>query len=194
MKCWLTVLLAALLLVGCATRPPQEDVRGDREQALLAVEQWSLSGRAVLRAPRESGRFSVAWRQDGAAYDIWLRAPLGAGSLHLRGEPGRASLQTRDRILRAASPAQLLAAYLPAPLPVEALGYWLRGLPQPGGGARLQRDEDGLPRALAQGAWEVEYRRYVSVGGFLLPEVLHLRGPDVELRLAVNEWVLDGRP
>lgn len=188
------LILLLALLAGCATAPPERPAvpADQRDEYLLGLQRWGLQGRALLSTEEQVGRVSVHWRQDDPDYDVYLRAPFGAGSVRLRGGVGGVSLEGPRGETRTATDAQqLLAEYFPYPLPVESLQYWLRGLPEPGIPARVERGEDGLPQQLHQQGWRVEYRDYEQVQGVALPSKLFLYGPEeVQLRLAITEWEL----
>ena len=105
-----------------------------------------------------------------------------------------------------ASAGELLARELglAAPIPLEAVRDWLRGLP--GAGATdVRRDADGRLETLlwsdASGArWFARVRRWTEVAGaeppLELPSLLTARSGDRRLRLALSDWRLgpDGVP
>ncbi len=78
--------------------------------------------------------------------------------------------------------------------PVSGLRYWIRGIPAPGGNARLLGwNEQGRLHRLEQDGWRVEMRNYRDVGDYRLPgKVFIKRGEEdpVDVRLVIRQWGL----
>ena len=190
------LLLALLLLSACATVPPApEPVREFAAHAkrVEALAGWALRGRAALTTPQDSGTLAVDWRQVGEAYRIELRAPLGAGSVRLSGDQAGVLLQTSDgEEAFARTPGGLLQAYTGYQLPVEALRYWLLGVPVPDYAADQRFGDEGLLDELEQLGWQIDYRGYGQYGELALPTKIFLRNEDgIDVRVVVQRWELN---
>ena len=70
-------------------------------------------------------------------------------------------------------------------VPVAALAWWVRGLAAPGEVERSVLDENGVLTLLQQDGWSVEYGRYSTVGGELMPLAAVL-----SVKLAIRKWEL----
>ena len=193
----LAVLVLLLLVAGCAVRPvraPEPVGAGTLAQHVAAVERlrdWALAGRAAINTASDSGTVSVDWRQRGEQYELQLRAPWGAGTVELAGDAERVRLRTSEGIEDSASqPRELLRRHTGLDLPVQALRYWLRGVPEPGSPAQSQVDERGLLSELRQNGWHIQYRRYADIEGLALPTTVFMRGDGLELRVVVQRWEL----
>lgn len=191
----LALVLVIGLLAGCGLTPvkaPQPAGAGTREahaQALADLERWNLTGRAAVATASEAGTLSVSWRQAGERYSVELRAPLGAGTVQVQGGPAGVELRTSEGVQEfAGEPGELLARHTGLDLPLEALRYWLLGLPQPGVEARTEVDQRGLLTELGQQGWEVRYLRYGEFSGLALPTKLFMTGDGLEVRIAVQSW------
>jgi outer membrane lipoprotein LolB len=189
-------LVAFAGLAACApsarlVREAPVDDPGAARRAALAT--WQVTGRIAVSDGRDGGSGRVDWRQDGAAYDITVNAPLAGGSWRLSGDATLAQLDgvgaepRRDR-----DAESLLARELGWHLPVARIVAWMRGVPGEPGAARIAAGPDGLPRRLREAGWEVEYKAWAEVEGLALPRRLVARRPPFEVRIAVDRWVLHG--
>lgn len=169
---------------------PSEDHDAPRREALAT---WRVTGRIAVSDGRDGGSGRVDWRQDGAAYDITVNAPVAGGSWRLSGDATLAQLDGIDAEPRRDRDAEsLLARELGWHLPVTRIVAWLRGVPGRPGDARIEAGPDGLPKRLSEAGWQVEYRAWTEVEGFALPRRLVARRPPFEVRIAVDRWVLHG--
>ncbi|HKJ75730.1 MAG TPA: lipoprotein insertase outer membrane protein LolB [Gammaproteobacteria bacterium] len=195
MRTWL-VLAFALVVGGCTTAPTREPA-ADPERAwqarradLAGLEQWRLTGRIAIRTEGEGWHATLDWRQDRRRYDIRLIGPLGQGTVRLQGGPGRVSLQTEDGQTTAADPEWLLYRNLGWRVPVEALRYWVLGLPAPGSARERELDRYGRLARLEQADWRIEFRDYERRGGYELPSRIFVRNHRAQVRLVVGQWRL----
>jgi outer membrane lipoprotein LolB len=193
----LLMLTAVALLAGCQVAPvkaPAPQGPGTLADHVAAVRQltgWSVSGRAAISTPEQAGTVSIDWRQDDERYAIELRAPLGAGIVRLEGSDAGVMLRTSQGVQEFASePRELLRRHTAFDLPVEALRYWLLGIPQPDVPEEPAVDERGLLTTLRQQGWLIQYLRYGEFDGIALPTKLFMRGDGIEARIVVQQWTV----
>lgn len=195
-------LLLLFFLAGCqvapvkAPEPTGEGSLGEHAAAVRALAGWELAGRAAINTAREAGTVSLSWRQRDEHYVVSLRAPWGAGSVRVEGDPSGVMLTAGGGVQEFASePRELLARYTGLDLPLESLRYWLLGLPDPAASARPEVDGRGLLSSLRQHGWRIEYLRYGDFNGLALPTRLFLRAEheEVEVRVVVQRWELEPR-
>ncbi len=186
-------LALVLGLAGCAV--PRLPALGPAPpaaahiRAVQAIPGWSLAGRIGLRVENRAWSGSLRWTQRGARYRIRFVGPLGQGALDLQGGPGGVELRTsRGGRYRAASAAVLLERHLGWRLPVRALAYWVRGVPEPGRAYRLRLGPDGRIRGLTQAGWTLAIAGYRRVDRFELPARIEARRGTTRVRLAVGRW------
>jgi outer membrane lipoprotein LolB len=189
------VLLSALalLLNACASRPPgpeaPESVWLQHRDSVQTLSEWQLLGRVAIRNADEGWNASFDWRQSGQRYRIRLRGPFGQGAVELHGDPGGVWLRRQDQApVFAHNADDLLARETGWQLPVSGLGDWLRGLPDASLTAELKWDAEGRLRKLLQGGWQIDYRRYRSVGARQLPDRLQLERDDLRVKVVVDSW------
>lgn len=188
------LLVVLLTLAGCSSTPRAPTTATDWERtasALAAHENWALSGKIGVRAPSGNGAATLDWTQHGDAWHLVLGGALGMGRLMLEGTPdGVAWRDTRGNSGRHVDPEALVRELWGWPLPVAALAYWVRGIPQPGVGIEYAEPGDGGLRRFAQSGWEIETTERQEVDGFALPVRVRVTGYGAVLTLAIRRWHL----
>jgi outer membrane lipoprotein LolB len=195
----LTAALLLALLQGCATLPPPADT-AQRERMWDAhrahveiVDSWNLQGRAAFSSPQGGGNIALEWLQTGAVYDIQFKAPLGRSGLRMTGsDAGVVIVDDAGRQARSTDPEALLLEMTGWRLPLHALQRWVRGLPA-AQDESIELDDNGHLARLESGGWEIDYRAYTEVGELFLPRRMNVRGPDMELRLVIDQWQIAPR-
>ena len=187
--------LLLVLLAGCAAAPlppptmPAEQAWLQRETELRLLESWTLSGRLAISNGDEAWNASLYWSQHPEGYEISVVAPLGGGSLQLRGGAEGVVLQTSDDgLYQAQDPDALILEVLGLQIPVSGLRYWVLGMPQSGVARTISLDPWGRLAELQQADWRVEFLRYRETNGGSLPDKLFMRNEHFEVRLVISDW------
>lgn len=203
----LTILAITLALSACATirqeplpagltdQPPAD--WADRQQALQSFSHWELTGKLAVRQPGDSGSAVInRWTQTQEHYELALSSSfLGLGSTRLAGSPGFIELELSNGETYASSdPQGLIYAATGWELPIDALVWWVRGLPAPEGDFRLAFGKDGQLAQIEQRGWTIRYERW---RGFMddrpaLPARLTARKEEKLVRLVVSSWQARG--
>ncbi|MCU0760838.1 MAG: lipoprotein insertase outer membrane protein LolB [Steroidobacteraceae bacterium] len=197
---------AALLvasLAACASLPPARTpapppgsaVTSDwpsRRAALQALPRFELKGRIAVAAGEEGFSAGVRWQERQGDALIELDGPFGVGGLRLQARGDALELTTArgERLDGAAARAEL-ERRLGFPLPVAALRYWIRGVPDPASDAaeRLAPDAPRL-EGLEQGGWRVDYPAYVAVGPVgELPRRVTVSRESTRVRMVIEDWI-----
>lgn len=183
-------VIVLLALAGCASAPPLQPATGlaERSERWAALENWRMTGRVALAVAGEGASANLDWRQAGATSDLALSGPLGMGALRAILDPAGLRLEDGSGAgLAGEEAASALAERLGMDLPLEALRFWVLGIPAPAMPyAELTDGTDGF----SQAGWRVEVDRYATVGGGLLPTRMVLWRADARLRLVVSRWEL----
>lgn len=76
-------------------------------------------------------------------------------------------------------------------IPVDALIYWIRGLPEPGvATSSMEIDNMGRLTLFKQSEWNVSYEKYTNTGDYDLPARMSVQRDQLKLRLSINKWTL----
>ncbi|NIP73690.1 MAG: outer membrane lipoprotein LolB [Gammaproteobacteria bacterium] len=190
--------LLVVVLAGCAVAPvperPAEEVWRERQGRLAELQAWVLTGQLALITEDEGWHGSLRWVQDGQGYEIRITAPLGQGSVVLRGD-GRGVVMRSSREPRPVSapdPEALLRRRLGWDVPLGGLRYWVRGLPDPSLGYSKRLDAYGRLERLGQAGWEVRFLGYTRVGRYELPDKIFMRSGELQVRMVVRDWQPEG--
>ncbi|MCC6173074.1 MAG: outer membrane lipoprotein LolB [Gammaproteobacteria bacterium] len=189
--------IAGLLLAGCASLPTAPPTTSpldwpQRRALLQDASRFDLKGRIAVAAGEEGFTAGLRWQQRDADALIELDGPLGIGGLrlHARGEALELTTARGERLDGEAARAEL-ERRLGFELPLAALRYWVRGVPDPAGPAAEQL-ADAAPRltGLEQAGWRIEYAAYVEVpsAGGELPRRLSASRESTRLRLVIERW------
>ncbi len=207
---WLSCSFLAILLSACSSSPPQRATvpppalptvsEADRWQArhnlLVSQHTWEVRGKVAYRLPDDAGSANLNWRQRDQQSRLRLAGPLGVGSTEIANEGALLRVQ-RDGIERLypADAAPWLPGEALLPIPVNAIQYWLRGIPAPSAPVDALVLEDALARSFSQNGWLIKVDEYDTKQGLKLPSRLSLKAPTAELSLRVilRAWDL-GEP
>jgi len=191
-------MLAAMLLVACATRPVAPTVLDATQQAQLlrAMSAFTLEGRVAVRAGEEGWQASVRWRQRDDISEVRLSGPFGAGALQLRFDGSELTLTTsRGQVLRGDEATQVLRQQLGFDPPIAELRHWLLADAGPDHPAtQIETGANGRPAALSQQEWRLQFEDYrqqqLNRSAVQMPRRLIATRGDVRLRLVVDRWKL----
>ena len=189
------IWLMILFLSGCATRQPvSEDIRNAfwqrHSEQLIELHSWQLKGRIAIQRGKEGGSVSLHWQQDRHNYFLRVVAPLGRGTYELSGSEDGVVMRTeKNKLLHADNPETLLQENLGWQVPLSALRYWVRGLPEPDIKTdSLILDEKGRITKLSQSGWQISYIPYVKNSGYELPGKIFMQNDRLKLRLVIRDW------
>jgi outer membrane lipoprotein LolB len=192
------LLVPLLVLSACTTVSVKEPVTADhaayqvRADMLGGISEWSLSGKISLDDGNQGGSGKLQWLVHSENSEIDFHGALGRGAWHLKISPGKAILkESNGSEETAAGVNALIQNKMGWPIPVEALQWWVRGVAAPGLIDEMQIDAEGLLISLSQFGWRVNFSRYDSNAGVVLPVRLDARLDDYRVKLAISRWQLD---
>ncbi|MGE0581258.1 MAG: lipoprotein insertase outer membrane protein LolB [Steroidobacteraceae bacterium] len=184
---------AATLAAACANVPVRDVAPvpwPQRRAALQADDEFALNGRVAIDAPGAGVNASLRWRQAGEETHVSLDGPLGVGGAEVDLRGGQFDLRTsRGEHLAGDAARAELERRVGFALPLEALRYWVRGVPRPGLPAEetLDAARQRLAR-LAQEGWVIDYTAWFDGAGGDLPRRLTATRGDTRVRLVVDRW------
>ncbi len=194
--------LAAASLSACVSQPERAPQPVDPAQVRLAqmqrasLAEWSLSGRVAISGARQGGSGRIDWSQRGDRYEITLAAPVTRQGWRLAGDDASARLEGVEGGPRDSGDVEdLLLAATGWEIPVRAMVDWVRAVPAPEGAygpARVTPGAEGLPAAIGQGGWRIEYRDWyeAGIGQPALPRRIEATRGDARVRLLVDGWTV----
>ncbi len=144
-----------------------------------------------MNTPADAWSGSLTWEQDSDEVDMRMRGPLGFGGFRIRGNPDGLELRTNkgDSVFLD-DPEIDLRRQLGFGVPVYSMRYWMLGVSDPASTAREQFDEQGLLSELEQRGWQIQYQDYRLFEGRVLPRRMVISNESVQIKLAVDRWVL----
>jgi outer membrane lipoprotein LolB len=195
----IAALTIVTVLAGCAARAPFEPATGpasglasdwpSRREQLRALDSFTLAGRVAVVAGDEGFSAGLRWQQRGARGAIMLEGPFGVGALaiDIEGDALRVTTGRGDRYQGEAARAAL-EQQLGFELPLEALRYWVRGLPFSIGAE--QSLDPAAPRLLqlSEQGWQIDYGEYQGAPFDYQPRRLVARKGDARVRLVIERW------
>jgi outer membrane lipoprotein LolB len=189
----LMLLLAAL--GGCATAPPPGETAPWQQHAarLAQLADWRASGKLALRSGEAAESASLVWSQQGVHSDLQLRGPMGLSATRIRSDGLTLEITQGEqhRVLDVSTPAAI-RENTGWDLPLQALPYWLKGLPSPDLTVQSLElnPEKSLLQSLQQDHWLVLYEDYATFGRYRMPTRLHIRRADTSVRVIIRDWQL----
>lgn len=155
-----------------------------------SLTRWSLTGKLGVRAPDAGTSFGIDWHQDGSDYEVRVRGPMGQSAALVRGDDRHVVVERAGEAALAGDDAEsLVREALGWDIPVDALRFWIRGLPDPS----LEVEsasylDEGWFSELMQRDWRVEFSRYRALEGRSLPGRVRASRDAVILTFVVTRW------
>ncbi len=182
----LALLLTCGLLTACATTPPEALPARDELGNFALDARFALRFSSPDRPPESSGG-RLAWQHQNGGNRVLISSPLGVGIAEIETSPTLSRLRTADGQIRESADADVLIEEVTGqPLPIRQLPEWLLG--RGGASSRLEKDGNGRPLRLTEGAWQIDYAYADDTPGGLPERVTLRRAGEMELRLRIEEW------
>lgn len=189
---WKILLVAVLSLSGCATWSPQT-VRTDipipsSERKTNQIQAWNVRGKIAVNSAQKGWNASFDWQQHLNFYRLTIFGPLGTYPISLNVQREGATLTTATCTYQATDAEQLLKKQLGWSIPVDAIYYWIRGLPAPGEIHAVTHNHQGQVISFMQQGWQVTYETYARINGFELPSFIVFQNHDLRIKIIVYQW------
>ncbi len=183
-----------LVLAGCSAldqrEPPAVSWQTHSENIKL-LQTWTANGKMALRMANTSESASLIWQQDNQDTTLQLSGPLGMGATTILSDGERLEIHQGDeyRSIDISDP-DAIVLNTGWDLPLQALAYWLKGIPAPNSKVQqLQVDpQTDVLQSLWQDNWEVKYQRYQQFQGFTLPTRLQIQRGTTRAKIAISTW------
>ncbi|PLW82888.1 outer membrane lipoprotein LolB [Kineobactrum sediminis] len=186
------ILCLLLGLGACAGRPVVESAGQAWQQHsadMAALQNWDADGKLALRRDDQAETANLAWQQRGRQTVLQLSGPLGLQATEIRSDGSQLRVQHDGAVERFdISGPETLQAQTGWDLPLQALPYWLKGIPAPHSPATGLTLRDNLLYELQQDGWLVHYDRYGQFGTHILPTRLSIERRETRVRVVIQRW------
>jgi len=196
---WCVLIFVILALNACTGVPSKQAPAGNkaayqgRAENLGAISEWGLVGRISLDDGDRGGSGRLQWQVKTDSSELDFHGAMGRGAWHLQINPAGAVLQEANGSEQTAADANaLIQDRVGWPISVDALQWWVRGLAAPGAIEDERIDDQGLLVSLDQFGWSVNFSRYASVDGVVLPKRLNASRDNYRVKLAISHWRMAG--
>ena len=181
--------LCVLLLSGCSLfqpiEPPSVPYSKTESLLLYKLEQWSLDGRLSITGRNDSWTANLDWQHSADKEQINLSGPLGQGATRIQLSQGIVTIDKGDgKPQSSKQPETFIAQQLGMDIPLQALRYWVIGLPSP------NQDFVETATGFKQAGWLIDYKQMQSINGHTLPYKINVTNNQVKLKLVIDEWLL----
>ncbi len=151
--------------------------------------QWGISGRIGVIKEEEGWHGNVDWQQSPSGFRARFYDPFGSEQAQLIGGNGPLRVQMPDgRIVTGDRLRKWERKSFGYPLPLEAIPYWMHGLPTPNAAiAGVRRDGKQLLE-MQQLGWKIRYGRWKQRGEQRLPGRIILTKAGVEVKLVIDGY------
>lgn len=188
-------LLCILLLLAACAGPDRREITSAgwtaHQEGLQFLQHWSARGKLALRSSTASESATFNWRQQKQQTHLELRGPLGVGATTIHSDGLQLDIYRGEehRTVDISSPGAI-ASNTGWDLPLDALPYWLKGIPSPDYTIEtLELDaETELLSTLQQDSWEIHYDKYEQFQQFTLPTRMDIQRNGTSARLIIRQW------
>ena len=173
---------------GPSPRPPLSDQQLER---LTGLDSWEIAGRLALSDGDQGGSGRLDWLQSPSHSELRFVGPFSQGSWRLNLAPEQARLElSDDEVYVADSLDKLLIETIGWDIPVEALRWWVKGLPDPNYPFQASQADGDRLETLEQLDWRVEYRVFMAVESVFLPRRITASRGKEQIKLLIRQWRL----
>jgi outer membrane lipoprotein LolB len=185
----LAITLLLIVISGCASKSSFKLIDPNNPPGLTELNHWQLEARVAIQTPEDSITASLDWQKNNREFNFLISGAFGVTLAHLVQDKRQASLDIPDHDTMIHSDAQvLLQQALGWDFPIDALSYWIKGLPSGTPGEIITRDELGKITSIEMGYWQINITKYRKFQGFDLPKMIKASHPNMSLKVVAKKW------
>lgn len=133
---------------------------------------------------------SISWLQDKEHTELRLSGPLGFSTTTISSDGEVIEVkQAKETRYYAMSDTVRIYRDTGINLPLKALPYWLKGLPNPDAAIERQEFLGDQLKQLVQSGWTIDYEQYKPFKSYSLPTKINIKRADTQLRLIMRQWM-----
>lgn len=180
------VAFALIFIVGCQSRttivPP-------KDANLAELNHWQIKARVAITTPEDNVTATLDWLKTGEEFNFHIYGTFGVTYANLIQQADQAILKMPDdQIFYHQDAQQLLYQSLGWDFPIDALSFWIKGLPSNQSGELINRNQEGELDEAYLNDWKVEFSRYQFYSGFKMPRIIKATHPQMTLKVVVKDW------
>ncbi len=180
------IAILVLFLSGCLHKPAQYL---PSSIPLSAINHWDVKARVAINTPEENVSATLDWQKRSNNFDFHIYGLFGATYAHLIQQNNQATLNIPDHPeFQGNSSKQLLQQTLGWDFPIDALSYWVKGLPSGKSGEIIERDNEQNLSQIQFSDWQVYFSRYQSYQGYQMPKIIRAVHPQLSLKIVIKSW------
>jgi outer membrane lipoprotein LolB len=189
-----SLVIALLLLVGCAGQDRRDSTPTswtEHRSRLALVSHWNAKGKLALRTSESAESATILWRQQGQNTELHLSGPIGLSATTIYSNGQKMDIRQGDELRTVdISTPDAIALNTGWDLPLQALPYWLKGIPAPDSSVQLlELDANkALLLHLQQDNWDIHYTDYGLFDGLTLPTRLQIERGGTQVRMIIRSW------
>ena len=182
--------LTIFLLSSCAVKSPLKPIDSSKGIHLSKLEHWQLSARVAITTPEDSLTASLKWSKNNDLFDFLISGAFGTTYAHLIQEKKLAILKIPDSDpLTHENAEQLLQQTLGWEFPLQALSYWIKGIPSGHPNEQIIYGKEGKIDTIRLNNWLIEFSKHKRFQGYLMPKMIKVYHPDMSMKLVAKKWV-----
>jgi outer membrane lipoprotein LolB len=191
--CTLSLVIASCANQTIRTETEKNSLWENHHTEILNLRDWELAGRMAVRVDNDAWSASLFWIQTGDSFEMRIIAPLAQGTALITGDKDSILLKTSDnREFSDKDVNEILKNSFGWSIPLNALKYWIRGIPN----STLTSDkfainDSGHLQKAEQDGWSIDYQRYDLTKEIALPSRIEFSRSGTQVRIVINRWDLN---
>ncbi len=185
---WVCLLL--LLTSACTYKGAIKKIDASKNIPLDQLNHWQLKARMAITTPKESITASLNWQKNNQLFDFHVSGAFGVTYAHLIQLKDKATLEIPDTQILTQDNAQvLLQNTLNWKFPINALAYWVKGLPSGEINEQVFRNDRDQIDQIQLNYWRITFSKYRNFQGYLLPKKIKAVHPQMTIKLVAKSWL-----
>jgi outer membrane lipoprotein LolB len=189
----IAVISIITILYGCGTITPRNDTTQTsnwkiHQASIFPHSKWQAVAKISVQSPKYSGSVRLNWKQLDENFSIILTGPLGLQNMLMTGDSDEAVIHYQGKT-KVGSPNKLIKEIIGIPFQINALAYWLRGIPYPN---LIQTNlliyPEGQAHKFEQAGWSLEFDKYKQTPLGNMPRKILGSKKGQSFKLIISQW------
>ncbi|BCD92050.1 outer-membrane lipoprotein LolB [Francisella halioticida] len=157
---------------------------------LLKLDSWKIKGVLGIIYNDKAETANYIYSQDGDKFSIKLYGPLGIGSIQIKGDSDKVTLEnSKGQKIEAKNAKSLMIEQLGWYVPVNGLKYWVKAVAIPNIKYKSKLNQNNLIKTLEQNNWDISYKNYKLVDfKYPLPSRIRMSRNNLIIKIVIKSW------